>query len=161
MSDTPDAKPELVAKATAVLQPASAPSPYVEVDGLTKSYGTFKALDDCSLTIRKGEVFGLLGPNGAGKTTLIRLLLGFLKPTSGKATIGGLDCYSDRVSVHQNVAYRPGEARLFRLMKGRGVLKFFTQMRKDSDFKRGLELAERLDLDLNRWVGLMSTGMRQ
>ncbi len=133
----------------------------VEIDSLTKTFGSFTALDSCTLSINRGEVFGLLGPNGAGKTTLIRLLLGFLNPTSGSSRIDGLDCHRQRVSVHRSIAYMPGEARLFRLMRGRGVLKFFTQMRADSNFERGLELADRLDLDLNRWVGLMSTGMRQ
>ncbi len=67
--------------------------PLVETDRLTKRYGSFTALEDCTLAIRRGEVYGLLGPNGAGKTTLIRLLLGFLKPTAGHARIGSWDCY--------------------------------------------------------------------
>jgi ABC-2 type transport system ATP-binding protein len=128
---------------------------------LSKRYPELVALDQCSLSIREGEVFGLLGPNGAGKTTLIRLLMGFLKPSSGRASISGLDCYEQRVAAHQLIAYLPGDARLFRTMRGRQVLKFFSGIRADTSFRQACDVAERLELDLSRWVAFMSTGMRQ
>ncbi len=128
---------------------------------MTKRYGKLTALEDCTLAIQSGEVFGLLGPNGAGKTTLLRLLMGFLHPTRGRATIQDLDCYRQRVAVHRLVAYLPGEARLFRTMRGRDVLKFFAGIRDDTCLQAARQVAERLDLDLSRWVGFMSTGMRQ
>jgi len=133
----------------------------VNTDSLTKQFGDFTALDRCSLSINEGEVFGLLGPNGAGKSTLIRLLLGFMKPSSGSASIGGLDCFSQRVDVHRIVSYLPGDARLYRMMKGSSVLKLFCNFRVDSSYEKAVEIADRLELDLSRWVGLMSTGMRQ
>lgn len=132
----------------------------VETRSLTKRFGDFTALNECSLLIERGQVFGLLGPNGAGKSTLIRLLLGFLNPTSGSAMVGGVDC-THHVEVHRMVSYLPGDARLYRMMRGRSVLKLFCSFRADSNFKRALGIAERLELDLSRWVGLMSTGMRQ
>ena len=135
--------------------------PYVITQSLSKRYGSFTALDDCDLTIEKGEVFGLLGPNGAGKSTLIRLLLGFLNPSHGKALINELDCLRQRVDVHRLVSYLPGDARLYRMMRARNVLKLFCDFREDACFEKGQLLADRLELDLNRWVGLMSTGMRQ
>jgi ABC-2 type transport system ATP-binding protein len=134
---------------------------FVATTSLTKQYGDFLALDDCSFTVARGEVFGLLGPNGAGKTTLLRLLMGFLKPTRGTARIDGLDCTHDSVRVHQRVAYLPGDVQLFRSMRGRDVLRFFAEVRPDGDVQRSLALAERLELDLSRQVGFMSTGMRQ
>ena len=133
----------------------------VETSGLTKCFGSFTALKDCSLQIDLGEVHGLLGPNGAGKTTLIRLLMGFLKPTSGSARIAGLDCYRESVAVHRRVAYVPGDARLFRQMRGRDVLRFFAEVRGISDARAALETADRLKLDVRRRVAFMSTGMRQ
>lgn len=135
--------------------------PFVETRDLTKQFSSFTALDCCSLSVQRGEVFGLLGPNGAGKSTLIRLLLGFLNPTSGSATIDGLDCTTQRVEVHRRVSYLPGDARLFRMMRGRQVLKFFCDMRSDSSYQAALGLAERLDLDISQLVVFMSTGMRQ
>jgi ABC-2 type transport system ATP-binding protein len=136
-------------------------SPIVQVQSLTKIYQDFAALDHCSMEIQRGQVFGLLGPNGAGKTTLIRLLMGFLQPTSGWARIDGFDCYRESLAVHRRVSYIPGEPRLFRMMRGSHVLQFFAGVRPDGDLQRARRIAERLDLDLSRWVGLMSTGMRQ
>ncbi len=133
----------------------------VETHSLSKLYGRITALAECTFGVEGGEVYGLLGPNGAGKTTLMRLLLGFLRPTSGRATIDGLDCYHQSVRVHQRVSYLPGEARLFRGMRGRDVLRFFAEVRTGGDFKHSCRLAERLELDLTRGVAYMSTGMRQ
>jgi ABC-2 type transport system ATP-binding protein len=134
----------------------------VETQFLTKRYGDVAALDDCTLTVNAGEVFGLLGPNGAGKTTLIRLLLGFLRPTRGTARIDGLDCVDQSVEVRQRVAYLPAEARLFRRMRAKDVLFFFAALRgATGNAQRALGLAARLDLDTSRRVALMSTGMRQ
>ena len=136
-------------------------APLVVTTDLTKKFGPFTALNRCSLSIDRGEVHGLLGPNGAGKTTLIRSLMGFLRPTSGTAKIDGLDCYRDSVEVHRRVAYVPGDARLFRAMRGKDVLKFFAEVRGLSNVDKAMALADRLKLDVRRFVGFMSTGMRQ
>jgi ABC-2 type transport system ATP-binding protein len=133
----------------------------VSSENLSKSYGTFRALTDCNISVKSGEVFGLLGPNGAGKTTLLRTLLGFIKPTSGRACIAGFDCASQSVRVRQRTAYLPGEARLFRRMRGHHVLDFFSRLRADCDRKKCFAIAERLQLDGRRQVSRMSTGMRQ
>ncbi len=135
--------------------------PLVITESLTKRFGAFTALDRCNLEIQSGEVFGLLGPNGAGKSTLIRLLLGFLRPTSGSGSIKGLDCLRDRVEAHKLISYLPGDARLYRMMRGRSVLELFCSFRNDASLTEAKKVADRLELDLNRWVGLMSTGMRQ
>lgn len=135
--------------------------PIVETRLLTKRYGPLAALDECSLTVAPGEVFGLLGPNGAGKTTLIRLLMGYLKPTSGQAWIGGHDCVTQSVAVRRVTSYLPGDACLFANMNGRDVLQFFADVRPGGDIERSQRLAQRLDLDLTRRVAYMSTGMRQ
>jgi len=133
----------------------------VETHELSKHYGAVTALGSCTLGVERGEVFGLLGPNGAGKTTLLRLLLGFLRPTSGWARIDGFDCQRQSVAVRQRVAYLPGEARLFRQMRGYDALRFFAEVRPGGDVQRSQRLADRLDLDLSRQVAYMSTGMRQ
>ncbi len=133
----------------------------VETVGLCKRYGDFDALSDCSVRVQQGEVFGLLGPNGAGKTTLIRLLLGHLRPSSGKCEVGGLSPVDDGVAVRRQIAYLPGEARLARHMRGQNVLRFFSEMHPGGQLARSVSIAEALELDLGVRVAFMSTGMRQ
>jgi ABC-2 type transport system ATP-binding protein len=133
----------------------------VRTDSLAKTYGRVAALIDCSLEVERGEILGLLGPNGAGKTTLLRLVLGYLKPTRGRALVDGLDCYRRSIDVHRRLSYLPGDARLFRQLDGRETLEFFSQLRPGDRVGRAIALAERLQLDLSRRVGQMSTGMRQ
>jgi ABC-2 type transport system ATP-binding protein len=133
----------------------------VEVANLTKRYGAFTAVDDCSLQVRPGEIFGLLGPNGAGKTTLLRLLLGFIRPSSGRARVAGFDCERQSLEVRGRTAYLPGEARLFRRMNGHRILDFFSRLRPECSRDRAAAIARRLELDCGRQVARMSTGMRQ
>jgi ABC-2 type transport system ATP-binding protein len=133
----------------------------VHTHSLSKRYGRLAALSECTFDVSSGEILGLLGPNGAGKTTLLRLLMGFIKPSAGEATIDGLDCYRQSVAVHRRLAYLPGDARLFRNLNGRETLEFFARLRRSALLDRSLKLAERLQLDLSRRVRQMSTGMRQ
>ena len=129
---------------------------------LTKIYGPVRALDGCTLSVPQGEVFGLLGPNGAGKTTLIRLLLGYLKPTSGSAKIADQDCERESVQVRRLVSYLPAEAALFPHMRASEVLRFFFEIRPGGTWSRYLDAAARLELtELRRKVSYMSTGMKQ
>ena len=136
-------------------------SAIVETAGLTKTYGGIHALEDCSLRVNEGEVFGLLGPNGSGKTTLLRLLMGYLRPTRGTARIAGLDCYEQSVKVHKQLTYLPAEVRLFSNMRGWDLLRFFASMHPGGDYQRSLQFANRLELDLSRMVAFCSTGMKQ
>jgi ABC-2 type transport system ATP-binding protein len=77
----------------------------VEIDDLVKKFGSFVAVDDVSLKVGKGEIFGFLGPNGAGKSTTIRVLCGLLTPTSGRASVGGFDVAHDPESIRRNIGY--------------------------------------------------------
>src|SRR5712692_8661174 len=96
---------------------------------LTKNYGNYRALDGLDLTVAPGEVFGLRGPNGSGKTTALRLLLGFLRPTSGSASIAGHDCWHASVAARRHIAYLPGELRLYENMTGRQLVQFLSRLR--------------------------------
>src|SRR5207249_10063882 len=94
----------------------------VSTERLSKTFGRTKALVDLDLEVPHGEVLGYLGPNGAGKTTTIRLLLGLIKPTSGRAEIFGVDCQTDPVQAHRHVAYVPGEVNLWPSLTGAETL---------------------------------------
>ncbi len=133
----------------------------IQCRGLTKSFRDFVALDNCDLQVPAGSIVGLLGPNGAGKTTLLRTLLGFQRPTKGSALVCGHDCVLESLKVRQQVAYLPGDARLFRSMTGHGILEIFSGLSPHGDLTRSQNVARRLDLDLRRRVMFMSTGMRQ
>ncbi len=130
--------------------------------GLTKHYGKVVALRDLSMEVRAGEVYGLLGPNGSGKTTAIRLLLGLIKPTSGRAEVAGHSCWKDSLEVRRYVSYLPGELRLYGHMTGLGLLKFLSSLRGGAGLDRAVAIAEQvMALDLRRKVRAYSTGMKQ
>jgi ABC-2 type transport system ATP-binding protein len=129
---------------------------------LTKDYGTFRALEDLNLTVAPGEAFGLLGPNGSGKTTALRLLLGFLKPTSGRAAVAGHDSWRDSVRARRHVSYLPGELRLYENMTGRQLAYFLCRLRSQAAPKADLDtLARRFDIDLDRPLAQLSSGMKR
>src|SRR6516164_885206 len=99
--------------------------PVVVLEHLTKKYGTFTALDDLSLTLSAGQVFGLIGPNGAGKTTAIKILVGLSRPTSGAASIAGVDCVGDSRNIKRLVGYMPDRFGSYDNMRVREYLDFF------------------------------------
>jgi len=133
----------------------------LQTENLTKDYGRHRALQDVSLTVEAGEIFGLLGPNGSGKTTALRLLLGFLKPTAGRAVIAGHDCWRDGVAARRHVAYLPGELRLYENMTGRQLIQFLTRLRGLRDANDLGQLATRFDIDLDRPIAHLSSGMKR
>ena len=96
----------------------------IETVGLSKVYGDKRAVDRLTLRIEPGEVMGFLGPNGSGKTTTIRLLMGLLRPSEGRASIRGLDCHSDAVVLKREVGYLPDEPFLYPYLSGLELLEF-------------------------------------
>jgi ABC-2 type transport system ATP-binding protein len=133
----------------------------LHTEHLTKDYGELRALDDLNLTVGAGEIFGLLGPNGSGKSTAIRLMLGFMRPTSGTATVAGHDCWRDSVAARKHVTYLPGELRLYENMTGRQLLRFLVRLRGTSPTNGVDALARRLDIDLDRPIVQLSSGMKR
>src|SRR5262249_14617232 len=157
---------ETVRGAGAVSAPASTvrgPSTGVvlRTEGLTKRFGSVIGLDDLTLEVRAGEVLGYLGPNGAGKTTTIRLLLGLIKPTSGRAEIFGLDVQADKMAVHARTAYVPGEATLWPSLTGAETLHLLARMHGVTDVAYRDVLMQRFDFDPSRKVRAYSKGNRQ
>ena len=134
----------------------------IETQDLTVYYGKHRGILNVNLTIEKGEVFGFLGPNGAGKTTTQRVLLDVFPPTTGKATVFGLDCQKDGVEIRQHIGYLPGELALYSNMKASEFFKMYEYLRGENGTKDyWQELADRLDLDTSRKISQFSRGNKQ
>ena len=133
----------------------------IRTEELTKHYGDVKALIDLDLSVERGEIFGFLGPNGAGKTTMIRTILDEIRPTSGKATIVGLDSHADSVEIRNYIGYVPGDLALYPNLTGKDTITYFANLRGGVDWSYVDDLADRLDADLSKKVGDLSSGNRQ
>jgi ABC-2 type transport system ATP-binding protein len=133
----------------------------VRTEGLTKRYGTVDALRDLTLEVATGEVLGYLGPNGAGKTTTIRLLLGLIKPSAGRAEVFGLDCRQRPVEAHRRLAYVPGEANLWPALTGAETLHLLGRVQGKVDEGYRDELIARFELEADKKVRAYSKGNRQ
>jgi ABC-2 type transport system ATP-binding protein len=138
----------------------------IDIRSLTKKYGDFVAVDDISLTVQPGEIFGFLGPNGAGKTTTIRILAGLSLPTSGIVTIDGVDVTKDGLHTKSITGYVPDRPYLYEKLTGRELLQFVANLygREWSECEaRALEMLEYFDIA--EWVDArienLSHGMKQ
>ncbi|WP_084038161.1 ABC transporter ATP-binding protein [Demequina sp. NBRC 110053] len=136
-------------------------SSVIDVQGLTKSYGRFKALNGVDLTVAKGEVHGFLGPNGAGKSTTIRVLLGLLKADGGTVSLLGGDPWKDVVELHRRLAYVPGDVSLWPSMTGGEAIDLLGSLRGSLDEGRRKDLVERFELDTSKRGRQYSKGNRQ
>jgi ABC-2 type transport system ATP-binding protein len=128
---------------------------------LTKSYGKQRGVIDLSFAVKPGEVFGYLGPNGAGKTTTIRTALDFIRPTSGRVAVFGLDSQRDSVEIHRRIGYLPGELALYERLTGAEFLQHFAALRRGVEPAYVHELAERFDADLSARIRSLSHGNKQ
>ncbi len=136
-------------------------SPAIETFDLAKQYGATRALLGLDLRVNEGEVVGCLGPNGAGKTTLIRLLLGLLIPTRGRAEVFGLDAQRDTVAAHRRLAYVPGEANLWPTLSVAETLRLLGHVQGKVDLAYQALLMDRFSLDPAKRVRALSKGNRQ
>lgn len=133
----------------------------ISVRDLTKKFGKFTALNKVNLELEKGDIYGFIGPNGAGKTTTIRILLGILKASGGKATVFGQDAWKDAVSIHKNLAYVPGDVKLWPNLTGGELIDLFIKLRGSNNKTRRDELIERFQLDPTKKCRTYSKGNRQ
>ncbi|GAB3267999.1 ABC transporter ATP-binding protein [Sinomonas notoginsengisoli] len=133
----------------------------VAITGLTKSFGRALALDRLDLDVREGEVLGFLGPNGAGKSTTLRILLGLLRPDSGRVELLGGDPWRDVVALHRRVAYVPGDVSLWPSLTGGQAIDLMGRLRGGLDESRRAELIETFELDPSKRGRAYSTGNRQ
>jgi ABC-2 type transport system ATP-binding protein len=136
-------------------------APAIRTTALTKRYGRARGIEDVSLQVGHGEVFGFLGPNGAGKTTTIRLLLDLIRPTAGSASVLGHDAQRESMEVRRRCSYLPGELRLPDRASARDFLAHLSRIRGREAKGEVEPLAERLGLDLERRIGDLSKGNKQ
>lgn len=137
-------------------------SPPLSVDGLTKRFGKFTALDDVSITVQPGEIVGLLGPNGAGKSTLMKCVAGLLRPTSGTVHIGDAPARSSEANAM--LGYIPEVPSVYDLLTPWEHMQFTAMAYGLSGWRENAEaILERFDLDekRNAFCGELSKGMRQ
>ncbi len=133
----------------------------IELSGVTKTYGTSRGVEDVSLSVPSGTIFGFLGPNGAGKTTTISMLVNLTAPTAGNITILGKDTQTQGVDIRKDIGYLSNDMALDGHLTGRQQLEFFGNIRGEYNKAYVKSLAERLDCDLSRKIRTLSRGNRQ
>ncbi|MBF6302073.1 ABC transporter ATP-binding protein [Nocardia amamiensis] len=132
----------------------------VLIEHLSKRFGRTVAVDDLTLTVDSGEVFGFLGPNGAGKSTTIRLLLGLIRPTAGTVRVFGADA-DDVRRAHHHLAYVPADVALWPSLTGAETLELLARVGRGTDLAYRAELIDRFALDVDKPAKTYSTGNRQ
>ncbi|MDR3314372.1 MAG: ATP-binding cassette domain-containing protein [Oscillospiraceae bacterium] len=135
--------------------------PLIEIKRLTKDYGAGRGVFDVNLTVEKGEVYGFVGTNGAGKTTTIRHLMGFIKPQSGGASVGGVDCWRDPAKIMKRVGYIPGEIAFPDEATGTSFFKRQADLLGLRDMAYADYITQKLQLDPTANLKRMSKGMKQ
>ncbi len=133
----------------------------IEISGLTKNFGSVRALDGLDMTVTPGEVHGFLGPNGAGKSTTIRILLGLVRSDGGTVRMLGHDPWADAVDLHRRIAYVTGDVTLWPSLTGGETIDLLARMRGGMDTGRRSELIERFELDPHKKARTYSKGNRQ
>jgi ABC-2 type transport system ATP-binding protein len=139
--------------------------PAIRVESLTKYFGAVIGIEELSFEVARGEIYGFLGANGAGKTTTIRLLLDLLRPSRGRATVLGFDCWRDSLDARRQIGYLPGDLPIYPDLTAEGYLRYLGQLDGRPVSQRYLEeLLSRFDvsaLDLRRRLRDQSHGMKQ
>lgn len=135
--------------------------PAIEIKNLSKFYGRLPAVIEASMTVEEGEFFGFVGPNGSGKTTTMRVLMNYIKPTSGRAKIFGLDSVRDSVKIKRLVGYVPSELDYCENMRAGDLIDYAASLRRCKNEQKIGELCELFELDCDRRLGRMSLGNRK
>jgi ABC-2 type transport system ATP-binding protein len=133
----------------------------IDIKNLTKYYGKSRGIEDVSLSVEEGEIFGFIGPNGAGKSTTIRTLLALIYPTSGSAEIFGKDCIKFAPEIAKHIGYLPSEVFYYENMKAIDLLNYSASFYKKDCSKRIKELAEIMELDLSKKIDNLSYGNKK
>lgn len=136
----------------------------ISVKGLSKNYGSVRALQNVSFSVGKGELFGLIGPDGAGKTTLFRLLATLINPDAGSATVNGFDISQDYLSIRRHIGYMPGKFSLYPDLTVEENLDFFAALfgsRVEDSYDLVAPVYRQIEPFKRRRAGKLSGGMKQ
>ncbi|MDR0849323.1 MAG: ATP-binding cassette domain-containing protein [Propionibacteriaceae bacterium] len=133
----------------------------LQIEHLTKDYGSGRGVFDVSFEVNQGEVFGFLGPNGAGKTTTIRHIMGFSRPQHGTTSVNGLDSWKDHYIIHKDVGYLPGEIALPEALTGTQFISMMAELRHITDMTHTDYLIEKFALEPSGGLKRMSLGMKR
>ena len=138
----------------------------IEVEGLTKAYGSFKAVNEISFDVKRGEIFGFLGANGAGKTTAMKMLIGISTPTSGKASVAGFDVFTSAEAIKKSIGYMSQKFALYDDLTVRENITFFGGiygLKRQRIKQKSTQLIEDLGLNgvENQLVGSLPLGWKQ
>jgi len=133
----------------------------IDINHLTKYYGKERGIIDVNFNVEENEIFGFIGPNGAGKSTTLRTLLGLIYPTSGSAKLFGKDCIKYGPEIKKEIGYLPAEVFYYDKMKVIELLNYSASFYKKDCSKRISELAEKMDLNLNKKIDDLSFGNKK
>jgi ABC-2 type transport system ATP-binding protein len=133
----------------------------IQTEELTKYYGRSRGIEEINLSVKEGEVFGFLGPNGSGKTTTIRILLDFIRASSGRAKLFGMDVHAESIRIKSRIGYLPGEYGMYEKMTADKYLEFLGSLRSDKDPPLKDRLIELFGLDVSRRIKSFSHGNKQ
>ncbi|MHC4558165.1 MAG: ABC transporter ATP-binding protein [Planctomycetota bacterium] len=133
----------------------------IRTEELTKYYGKSRGVEEINLSVKEGEVFGFLGPNGSGKTTTIRILLDFIRASSGRARLFGMDAHADSIRIKSRIGYLPGEYGMYEKMTAVEYLQFLASLRSDEKPPLKDRLIELFGLDVSRRIKSFSHGNKQ
>ncbi|MBG92358.1 MAG: ABC transporter [Chloroflexi bacterium] len=131
------------------------------IKNFTKKYGNYNAVENLSLSLHFGEVFGFLGPNGSGKSTTIRTIMNFIQPTLGSITVHGFDSVKDDVQIKNNIGYIAGEIALYNSLTGYQVINYLANLGRTVDNRFVSQLSGKLQAELDQHIGKLSKGNRQ
>lgn len=133
----------------------------IEIKNLTKNYGKNRGIEDISISVKEGEIYGFIGPNGAGKSTTIKTLLNFIYPTKGSAKILGMDIVKESNQIKEFIGYVPSEVKFYDEIKVKDIIKYSQSFYNNISEQEVNNICKELELDMDKKMGELSLGNKK